>query len=289
MTKTELLTLLGELEVHPSRALGQNFLIDANLLDWTVRTAAPCAGEPLLEIGAGTGVLTARLLDAGAQVLAVEIDRRLAAYLRRRFADNPNLRLVEGDACDLDYDTHLGAAPYRCIANLPYAVSSVVIAHLLELRNPPRELFVLLQVEMAERLQAGPGSKAYGALSVLVQLDYQVKILRRVSPAVFFPAPEVGSAYVRFQRRPEPVSPGLRRQVRTLARLGFGQRRKQFRKLLCAQFAVTAVTAAFARLGLPADVRAEALPVETFKALAAALETADARGLAHAPEYLQTS
>jgi len=271
MTKTELLALLAELEVHPSRALGQNFLVDANLLDWTVRTAAPRAGEQLLEIGAGTGVLTARLLEAGARVLAVEIDHRLAAYLRRHFHNHPNLRLVEGDACDLDYDSLLGAEPYRCIANLPYAVSSVVLAHLLELRNPPRAAFVLLQIEMAERLQAVPGTKAYGALSVLVQLDYEVRILRRIAPEVFFPTPEVGSAYVRFIRRPDALSRALRKQVRAVVRLGFGQRRKQLRKLLTAEFGEARVTAGFARLGLAADVRAEALPVPTFAALAQAL------------------
>jgi 16S rRNA (adenine1518-N6/adenine1519-N6)-dimethyltransferase len=260
MTRGELIALLAELGVRPSRSLGQNFLVDANLLDWLVRTTAPAPGERILEIGPGTGVLTARLLAAGARVTAVELDHRLAGYLRQHFAGEPGLALVEADACQVDYPALLGDGPFRCIANLPYAVSTVVLMRLLELASPPRECFVLLQEEMAERLRAGPASKEYGALSVLAQLQCSVERVRRVSPQVFFPPPEVGSAFVRLRHRGADALPAAARPaLRELLRLGFGQRRKQLRGQLTPRFAAAAVDQAFARLGLAADVRAEAL------------------------------
>ncbi len=271
MTKTELMSLLMELGIHPSRKLGQNFLIDRNLLDWTVRTAGPQPGETILEVGPGTGVLTEQLLAAGADVTAVEVDHRLAAYLRERFAGNPHLRLLEEDACAVDWDALFGPTAYRCIANLPYAISSIVIARFLELPNPPREIYVLLQVEMAERMRAGPGTKAYGALSVHVQLRYHVELLRRISPQVFFPPPDVASAYVRFVLRPDPVPAALRPAVRRVVQLGFSQRRKQLRRLLTSAFPAAQVAGAFAELGLAEDARAEALTPEMLVRLAAAL------------------
>lgn len=270
MTRTELIRLLNDIGLHPSRKLGQNFLIDANLLDWLVRTAAPAPGEAILEIGPGTGVLTRKLVDAGAELTAVELDHRLAAHIGNEFGGTPGFRLVQGDACDQDYDALMGTRPYRCIANLPYAVSSIVLARFLELRNPPAEIFVLLQLEMAARMRAVPSTKEYGGLSVQMQLDYNVEILRRVPPQVFFPPPEVDSAFVRFTRRPlaPELTPELRRLTREIARLGFGQRRKQLRKLLSARFPVERLDAAFAALNLPADARAEILSPRQFFRLA---------------------
>ena len=272
MTKSELTSVLGELGIHPSRKLGQNFLIDANLLAWTVRTAAPQPEESLLEIGPGTGTLTRQLLAAGARVTAIELDHRLAEYLRRQFADCARLRLIQADACDVDYDALMGPEPYRCIANLPYAVSSVLIAGFLEVQNPPRELYVLLQQEMADRLGANAGGKEYGALSVQAQLVYDIRALRRISPAVFYPPPEVGSAYVQFRLRAEQLPLTLRRQVRRLVQAGFSQRRKQMRKLLSGLAPALVLDAAYAAFGLPADVRAEAVPVATFVAFARFLQ-----------------
>ncbi|MFA4943537.1 MAG: 16S rRNA (adenine(1518)-N(6)/adenine(1519)-N(6))-dimethyltransferase RsmA [Lentisphaeria bacterium] len=277
MTRGELLDILRRLGVNPSRRLGQNFLADPNLLDWMLRTAAPQAGERVLEVGPGSGVLTRKLLAAGVELTAVELDHRLAAHLRATLGAAPNFRLVEGDACRQDYGALMGEdTPWRCIANLPYAVSSVLLAGFLDLRNPPRELYILLQLEMAQRLRAGPGTKDYGALTVQVQLDYAVEILRRVPPGVFFPPPEVDSAYVRLARPGERLPGGVRTLARELARLGFSQRRKQFRKLLASRFPTERLDAAFAALGLGAAVRAEALPVATFVRLAEALAAGDA-------------
>ena len=156
MTKKELLAVLAELDLHPSRRLGQSFMVDPNMLDAIVRDAAPVAGEAVLEIGPGLGALTRRLLAAGCRVTAVELDRRLAAYLRRTFADSPGFRLVEGDACRLDLGSLMGEA-YRCVSNLPYASSSVILVRLAAADPPPLEIVALLQKEMAARLAAETG------------------------------------------------------------------------------------------------------------------------------------
>jgi len=271
MTKTELMPLLESLGLHPSRRLGQNFLVDPNLLAGLIRDAAPQAGEAVLEIGPGPGILTRPLLAAGVTLTSVELDHRFAAYLREALAGTPNFRLVEADACDVDFDALMGAAPYRCIANLPYAVSTTVLTRLAAAANPPTECFVLLQKEMADRLSAKPGTKAYGAPTVQLQLLYSVQIRRRVAPAVFFPPPEVESAFVQFTRRPNAPPLELRNRCRELARLGFNQRRKQFAKLLGGRFPAATVAAGLQAAGATPDTRAEALSPAQFVRLAEAL------------------
>ncbi|OGV64331.1 MAG: ribosomal RNA small subunit methyltransferase A [Lentisphaerae bacterium RIFOXYB12_FULL_65_16] len=263
--------LLAELELHPRRKWGQNFLTDPNMLDAIVRTAAPATGEVILEIGAGTGVLTERLLAAGARVTAVEIDRRLAGHLRAAFGGHPGLRLIEGDACDLDYDALLGAEPYRVVANLPYACSSVLVATFARLRTPPRDMLLLLQREMADRLAASPGTKDFGSLTVSVRMTYDVTRLRAVPPGVFTPPPEVDSALVRLTARTPPLSVAERDRVGAVARVAFGQRRKKLSNALSAHFDAVAVREAMLRAGIPADVRPEQVDVLGFVRLAACL------------------
>jgi len=271
MTKRELLQVLDEIGVRPSRRLGQNFLTDSNLLEAIVRTAAPLAGERILEVGAGTGVLTRKLLEAGCRVTSIELDHRLCSYLRHAFADEAGFELVEGDACKLDLDTVMGGEPFRIIANLPYACSSVLIANITRLTVLPSELFILLQKEMAARLSATSGTKEYGALSVVVQLVFGVERLRKIPPEVFTPPPEIESTLVKLTRRPDAVSQACRRDLARLVRIGFGQRRKKLFRLLVSQFGTNAVRQSFENLGLAENIRAEALDIEAFVKLAACL------------------
>jgi len=267
MTTTELRLLLEQLELRPSRRLGQNFLVDSNLLAALVREAAPTRAETILEIGPGTGVMTAELLKLAGQVIAVELDYRLAAYLQQTYAGEPRLRVVQADACTVDYDQLLGDTPYRCIANLPYAASTPAIARLLHAANAPSQLYVLLQLEMAQRLAATPASKSYGALSVRIQHQYAVTLVRRVPPSVFYPPPEVDSAFVRLTAHTPRPTPAQREQLEKVVRLGFSQRRKRLAKPLQSQFAPASVAAAFAELSLDDNVRAEHLSVAEFAEL----------------------
>lgn len=265
MTRTELLQTLRTMGVHPSKKLGQNFLVDANMLSAMERDAELKSGEAILEIGPGTGVLTERLLAAGCTLTAVEYDHRLAAYLREKFADAAAFTLIEGDACDVDFAALMGTRSFRCMANLPYAVSSLLIARLAALQHPPVDMFVLLQKEMADRLAASPGTRQYGALSVQVQCLYSAKILRKIPPGVFFPPPEVDSAFLRLRRLanpPELKTP--RPEFVTLVRRAFTQRRKKLSSILGRQFGKETVRQGLMAGGASPDARPEALTPSQF-------------------------
>ncbi len=264
MNKQELLDTLESLGMRPGRGLGQNFLIDNNLLESIVRSAMPKEGEVVLEVGPGFGALTRKLIASGAKVVAVEFDHRIAEYLRGNLiADNFNL--IEGDACRVDYCEILDmATPFRAIANLPYSISTIFIAKMLELPKPPVEMVFMLQREMAERLAATPGCKAYGALSVRVQLAYEVKILRIVPPEVFCPPPEVESAIAGFKLRSDVPDVKTRNRVAGVVKTAFAQRRKQMGKVLGANYGKEKVAAAFAAMGMPMEIRPDRVTVEEF-------------------------
>ncbi len=276
MNKQELLALCARLGVHPSRKLGQCFVLDGNLLRTIIAGAAVAPGERVLEIGAGTGALTEPLLAAGARVLAVEYDARLCDCLRERFGAHPGFTLVAGDACRLDYATLLGPGPWACVSNLPYAVASVVLARLLALDQRASRLVLLVQREMAERLAAPPHNKTYGALSVQVQALYRLAPLRVVPRDVFWPLPEVTSALVHLTLREDAPPPPVYAALHACVRVAFEQRRKQLGRRLVGAFPGADMAAAMAGLGLTPQVRAEDVTVPQFLALARGLATATA-------------
>ena len=272
MNTSELGPLLQRLGVHPSRKLGQNFLVDGNTLRLIVQAAAPVPGELLIEVGPGTGSLTAALLAAGAEVIAIELDARLAAYLAEAYAAEPCCTLLHADACRVDYDELAAGRPWAVAANLPYAVSSVVLSRWLAAANRPTRLCLLLQLEMAERLAAAPGTKAYGGLSVRTQALYRVQLARRVPPSVFFPPPEVDSALVLLTPAPGPAwSPAHWHAFGELVKIAFAQRRKMLAKLLRAHYPADSVAAALAAAGVDPQARAEALTVAQYITLFTAL------------------
>lgn len=275
MNKKELIAELEKLGMRPGRGLGQNFLLDGNLLDWIVRASGVAPGENILEVGPGFGALTGRLVASGVQLTAVEFDHRLAEYNREKFASCENFRLIEADACRVDYDKLFPeGTPFRCVANLPYAISSVFIARLLECKNQPRSMFFMLQKEMGERLAARSGTKAYGALSVRTQLDYDVRIEKIVPPEVFCPPPEVDSALVSFTLKEDKIcrSPEEKKFFSRVVRTAFNQRRKQLGKVLGQMFGKTETAAVFSKLDIPLEVRPDKLEVADFIAIARALK-----------------
>ncbi|MBR6471980.1 MAG: ribosomal RNA small subunit methyltransferase A [Victivallales bacterium] len=274
MRKSELLPILERLDLHPSRALGQNFLVDENCLDALVRAAAPRAGEAILEIGPGTGTLTAALLAAGCRVTAIEFDSRLYSFLAERHADQPNLRLLHADACRVDYaELFPVGAPFRVIANLPYSCASMLLAKLADLENPPSSFHVLLQWEMAERLTAPVGTKAYGGLTARLALRYDAAVVRQVPRGVFFPPPEIDSAFLRMTRHSALPSMAMLARTDTLIQAAFAQRRKQARRLLSRVASAVEVAAAFHALRLPDTARAEEISPSQYLELAKMLSS----------------
>jgi len=233
MTRTEIQRHLAERGLRPLKQFGQNFLHDQNLCQWLVKQimAEIKAGQPVLEIGPGLGALTEPLLEAGYELTAIEKDRGLAEFLRQRFAVAKNFHLREGDALEV-----LGALTETfpvVVGNLPYNISSPLLMTLMELPTPPERMIFTLQREVAQRLGSAPSRKDYGAVSVIVQSEYDVEIIKNIPATVFYPEPEVGSAVVRLERRGELlIKKGNRAAFHALVKKGFSQRRKKLSNLL---------------------------------------------------------
>lgn len=234
MGASRIRALLDEHGLAPSRALGQNFVIDPNTVRRIARLAGVEAGGHVLEIGPGLGSLTLALAEAGARVTAVEVDRHLVPVLERVVADvEPAVRVVHADALEVDLDTLLaGASSWRLAANLPYNVGTTILLRLLEEAPTVTGGVVLVQREVADRLAARPGDDAYGIPSVKLAWWAEASVVGRVPPSVFHPRPRVDSALIQLERRPEPGPADLRHKVFALVDAGFGQRRKMLRRSL---------------------------------------------------------
>ncbi|HJV09510.1 MAG TPA: 16S rRNA (adenine(1518)-N(6)/adenine(1519)-N(6))-dimethyltransferase RsmA [Acidimicrobiales bacterium] len=258
--------LLDEYGLAPSRARGQNFVVDPNTVRRIARLAGVGAGDRVVEIGAGLGSLTLALAETGAAVTAVEVDSRLLPALRS-VVEPAGVTVVEGDALRLDWASLLGEGPWVLVANLPYNVATPLVADLLDGVPAIARMLVMVQREVGERLAAGPGDDAYGAVSVKVAYWAVAKVVGRVPATVFHPVPKVESALVRIDRRPAPavgadVDPAWLFQ---LVRAGFGQRRKMLRRSLASLVPADAFVAA----GIRPEARAEELAVEDWGRLAA--------------------
>lgn len=254
------------------KRFGQHFLSDVSLLDRIVAAAGVCAGAPVLEIGPGPGTLTSRLLSAGARVTAVEIDRDAAGFLRRQLPDSA-LTLVEADALSVDFAA-LGVGAGWCVAaNLPYNVGTQILFRLLEHEPPFERLAVMLQREVAERIVAEPGTKAYGALTLQIAALARATVAFRVKPGAFTPPPKVDSAVVVLVPWEEPriPDPVLRARFRDVVSAGFAMRRKTLRNTLAARFGVEQAERALQTAGIDPQTRAERLGFDEFLCLAAAV------------------
>ena len=212
------------------RRFGQHFLENEMILERMVGALAPATGDRVLEIGPGLGALTRLLAEAVDTLAAVEIDRDVAALLRGRFA---NLELVVGDILRVDLGELLGEHnDWRIIGNLPYNISTPLLIRLFEVLDRIRDVHVLLQAEVVDRLTATPGTKAWGRLSIAAQLHCQVDALFDVGPENFRPAPKVNSTFVRLVPRPAEVLPEDPGVFDAVVRLAFQQRRKTLRNAL---------------------------------------------------------
>jgi 16S rRNA (adenine1518-N6/adenine1519-N6)-dimethyltransferase len=275
--------LLAEHGLRPSRALGQNFVTDPNTVRRIARLAGVTEGSAVVEIGAGLGSLTLALAEAGARVVAVEVDRGLVPVLREVVASR-SVRVVEADALRLDWGELLGAGPpgaggpegvvdgpagpapdgspaWSLVANLPYNVATPVVVRVLEEAPQVRSLLVMVQREVGERMAAAAGDPSYGAVSVKVAYWATASVVGRVPPTVFVPRPKVESALVRIERRDQPAVPASvvsYERLFQVVRAGFSQRRKMLRRSL----AGVVEPGAFVAAGVAPEARAEELDVE---------------------------
>ena len=191
------------------KSLGQNFLTDSDIIQKIVDAVDPSMTDTIIEIGPGRGALTERLVESSAQIIAIELDRNLVPYLKRAFADRPNVQVVEGDALDVDLETILSASSRasvadkaKVVANLPYYISTAILQRLSEQRHLFSELVLMFQREVVERITAKPGNSERGYLTVIVEACFDVEKLFDVPPDAFRPMPKVWSSVVRLTPKP---------------------------------------------------------------------------------------
>ena len=267
-TRTELRALLDENGLKPSRALGQNFVVDPNTVRRIARLAEVGPGDLVLEIGAGLGSLTLALVETGADVEAMEVDRFLLEPLRR-VVEPHGVTVHHANALEADYDGILKGRPAIVVANLPYNVATPLVLHLLETQPLITRLLVMVQKEVGERFAAHAGDEAYGAASLRVQYFASARVVGKVGPTVFLPRPNVDSALVSIVRRDDVrVDPSLvsEAELFEVIRTSFAQRRKMLRRSL----AGWASEGVFERADVAETRRPEELTIEEFARLAAA-------------------
>jgi 16S rRNA (adenine1518-N6/adenine1519-N6)-dimethyltransferase len=261
------------------KRFGQHWLIDQAVLDRIVAAAAIEAGEHLLEVGPGRGALTERLLASpAASLLAIELDRDLVVGLRQRFGGDPRFQMLEGDVLAVPLEPPVGPAPQKVVANIPYNITGPLLERLVgrlerPLETPYRALVLLVQQEVGERIRARPGSAAYSALSVRMQLLARCQPICAVPPRCFAPPPKVNSEVIRLDPLPPALrpAPALARTTDQLLRRCFAARRKMLRNSLAGLLAEDQLTALAAEAGVVLSQRPQELAPERWLALAEGL------------------
>ena len=267
--------MMNSVSMKKSRrhALGQHFLASPAVLRKIVGVIDPKPGDVLVEIGAGRGVLTAALAETAGRVIAVEKDERLIPTLESSMP--ANVEVVHADILTMDFrelSRRTGVPALRVVGNIPYAISSPLLFRVLDDREVFSDCIFLLQKEVAERITAGPGSKSYAPLGILLQNEFEARVAFTVAPGSFSPPPKVQSALLTLRRRPGPLHLGAADEpFRLFLRSAFAERRKMLWKNLARRSSTPALAAAYAGLGLTRNVRAEELSADLLFALFAAL------------------
>ena len=259
--------------VRPNKVLGQNFLIDRNILDIIVATAELTPDVNVLEVGAGLGVLTEALMQCSAHVTSIEKDAGLYGILKDRWGSDGRLTLVLGDALEVDLAGILAAGTTRLVSNLPYSVGVRVVVDAATCETPPEVMVVLLQKEVGERFAASPSTADMGAVTVWLQQRYDVTLVKNVKPSCFYPSPEVTSVIIKLKRHARyPLDGAARKKLMGLTKAAFLHRRKQMASIMrdaadgLGRDAVF-TRAALASLGAPETARPEELSVAQWIAL----------------------
>jgi len=291
MKLSEMREVLSARGIQLTKSLGQNFLHDGNQLRRIVAAAELTKRDKVLEIGPGLGPLTELLVAQAGEILAIEKDARLVEALREWFnagqasgltssdlksetGKMPVLQLIHDDALEFLRREPRDWNEWKLVSNLPYSVASRILVELAQSPKRPARMVATLQLEVAQRLMASADDEDYGVLTLLVQLDYEPRDWFKVPAACFFPAPDVDSACVALARRTQPLLPDAHREAFVkIVKRAFSQRRKMMMKLLKQDWPEDRLTAAFARLGIAPQTRAEAVGLELFARLAQILNS----------------
>lgn len=276
--------IIQKYEFAFQKKFGQNFLIDGHVLNKIIAAAEITKDDFVLEIGPGIGTMTQYLAEAAGKVMAVEIDRMLIPILQETLSEYENVEILNEDVLKVDIaalvEEKNDGKPIKVVANLPYYITTPIIMGLLENHVPVESITVMVQKEVAQRMQAGPGSKDYGALSLAVQYYCEPYIVANVPPNCFMPRPKVGSAVIRLKTHAQPpVTTEDETLMFRLIRASFNQRRKTLANGLNnsseLSFSKEQIAQAIEKLGVPASIRGEALTLEQFAALADILSRAE--------------
>lgn len=262
--------ILQRFGIHMSKRLGQNFLIDANIVQGIVDAANVQENDRVLEIGPGIGTLTQALAETGAEVTCVELDKRLPEVLAHTLDAYDNVRVIQGDILKVNIPEIMGDKPFKVVANLPYYITTPIIMALLEKHLPITDIVVMVQKEVAERMAAQPGGKTYGALSVAVQYYTVPEITLYVPPRSFMPPPEVDSVVVNCKVRQIPAVELIdEKMFFRVVKAAFGQRRKTLNNALKSMGVDKNIIAdVLDKAGIEATRRGETLTMEEFGAIA---------------------
>ncbi|SEN64405.1 16S rRNA (adenine(1518)-N(6)/adenine(1519)-N(6))-dimethyltransferase RsmA [Lihuaxuella thermophila] len=277
--------LLSEHAIVLKKSLGQNFLTDSHVLDKIIRAAELTERSGVLEIGPGIGALTERLANEARKVVAIEIDQRLIPVLEELFASRPHVKIIHGDATEIDLRTFLrdhfqDVDTIHVVANLPYYVTSPIIVRLLSERLPLKNIVIMIQKEVADRLTASPGTKDYSSLTVLVKYFAMAEEVARVPSHVFVPRPQVDSAVTRLTLRDQPaVYVSNERLFFKVVRAAFAQRRKTLLNTLHANLFSSRrkdeVEKWLHEAGIDPKRRGETLDIQEFAALTQVIDSKD--------------
>ena len=262
--------ILKTFDIHMSKKLGQNFLIDETVVNNIVNAAEIEEGETVLEIGPGIGTLTQALAEAKANVIAVEIDNKLPAVLAKTLEGYDNVRIVHDDILKVNIRELVEDKPFKIVANLPYYITTPIIMGILEQKLPVTRLVTMIQKEVADRMIAKPGKKDYGSLSVAVQYYTEPEIVALVPPKSFIPSPAVDSVVISCKVRPQPaVKVNSEKMFFTIAKGGFAQRRKTLsNSLKTTGIPADRIKGALESAGIDGNRRGETLSLQEFADIA---------------------
>jgi 16S rRNA (adenine1518-N6/adenine1519-N6)-dimethyltransferase len=280
--ENSLFARLKKFDIRPIRSLGQNFLIDKNVIAKIIESADICKSDLVIEIGPGAGSMTEALAESSGALVAIEIDRHMIPLLEEVLSGYDNTKIINSDILEIDIEKVISEFPdfksYKVVANLPYYITTPIIMKFIESSNPPEQMTVMMQKEVADRLRAKPGNKEYGSLTVAIGVFCDISKVMDVSSNCFYPKPDVASTVLNLQNKGKDILKGIDRDLFfSLVRASFAQRRKKMSNSVVntAGLSLTReqVEKVLENIGVSNDIRAEKLSLEQFISFSVEIES----------------